>query len=123
MSKSKKISINNLGGYHPDPEKAKWPSGSIFEIEGKRLYDIVRGLKPDVIVEIGGYYGCSTSWLAKAVKDNKKGKVISIDNNTNRGEWSMIPESLLEFVEIVTADAFKCDVPKDIDIVCYLVLF
>ena len=26
------ISINNIGGYHPDPTLSKWPAGSIFEI-------------------------------------------------------------------------------------------
>ena len=119
MSKSKqsKINISNLGGYHPDATQAKWPMGSIFENEGKRLYDLIRKEKPLLIVEIGGYYGCSTSWLAKAVRDNKKGKVISIDNNSHHGEWSMVPDELKEFVEFRAEDALFCDVPKDIDMV------
>ena len=119
MSKSNKlkISTSNLGGYHYDPEIGKWPSGSIFENEGKRLYDLVRKLKPLLIVEIGGFVGCSTSWMAKAIRDNKKGKIISIDNNVHAGEWSLIPEELREFVEQRTADAFTCDVPEKIDMV------
>ena len=117
MAKSKKITVSNLGGYHPDSNIGLWPSGSIFEIEGKRLYDLVRGLKPLLIVEIGGFHGCSTSWMAKALRDNKKGKIISIDNDLQRGEWSLIPEELKEFVDLRTADAFTCEVPENIDMV------
>lgn len=117
MSKSKKITVTNLGGYHMDPEIGKWPSGSIFEIEGKRLYDLVRGLKPLVIVEIGGFNGCSTSWMAKALRDNKKGKIISIDSQVHGGHWALMPEELKEYAEFVNADAFTCDVPENIDMV------
>ena len=117
MEKKSKISITNLGGYNPNPSEANWTMGSIFANEGQRLYDLVRKLKPLIIVEIGGYYGCSTSWLAKAVRDNKKGKVISIDNNSHHGEWSMIPKELKQFVEFRVANAFECNVPKKIDMV------
>ena len=118
----KKITLSNIGGYHPDLEVRKtyaidWPAGSIFANEGRRLYDLVRGLKPKLIVEIGGFHGCSTTWMAMAIKANKKGKIISIDNDLQRGEWSMIPEELKEHIEFVTADALTCEVPKDIDMV------
>ncbi len=115
--KSKKITVSNLGGYHPESESCKWPSGSIFEIEGKRLYNLVRGLKPLLIVEIGGFHGCSTSWMAKALKDNKKGKIISIDNHVLIGHWKLMPDELKEFAEFISADAFTCDVPDNIDMV------
>ena len=88
--------------------------GSIFENEGQRLYEIVRELKPKLIVEIGGFYGCSTSWLAKGVKDNKKGKVISIDI---AAKWNLIPEGLKKYIEFVNDDAFLIEIPKNIDIV------
>ena len=110
------ITIKNLGGYHPNPDEAKWPIGSIFENEGQRLYDLVRKEKPLLIVEIGGFVGCSTSWMAKAVRDNKKGRIISIDNNAHAGEWSLIPKELKEFVEFVSDDCFQCKVPENIDL-------
>ena len=114
--KKSTITVKNLGGFHPDPDEAKWPIGSIFENEGKRLYDLVRKEKPLIIVEIGGFVGCSTSWMAKAVRDNKKGKIISIDNNAHAGKWSLIPKELKEFVEFVSDDCFNCPVPEDIDL-------
>ena len=115
------ITVENLGGWHPDKDiwekyLVQWPVGSIFADEGKRLYDLVRKEKPLLIVEIGCYYGCSTSWLAKAIRDNKKGKIISIDNNLQGGDWSLVPEELKKFVEFVKADCFQYKVPKNIDL-------
>ena len=118
MSKSSKskISISNLGGYHFNPEQSKWPVGSIFENEGKRLYDLVRKEKPLLIVEIGGYVGCSTSWMAKGLRDNKKGKIISIDNKVQVGNWSLMPKELKGFVTYVSEGCFTCKVPENIDL-------
>lgn len=112
-----KLSVNNIGGYHPNPELQSWPMGSIFENEGKKLYELVLKFKPKLIVEIGGYYGCSTTWLAFALKKNKTGKLISIDNQENLGNWSKFPEELKPFVEFVNADAFTYEPPKNIDMV------
>jgi len=91
--------------------------GSIFAVEGQRLYDLVRELKPKIIVEIGGFRGCSTSWLAQGVKDNGFGKVISIDNNEHHGYWSFLPNEYRKYVKCVIADARTCKVPADIDMV------
>ncbi|MCH7827570.1 MAG: class I SAM-dependent methyltransferase [Bacteroidetes bacterium] len=110
------ITVKDLGGYHPNSDESKWPVGSIFENEGKRLYDLVRKEKPLLIVEIGGFVGCSTSWMAKAIRDNKKGKIISIDNNAHAGKWSLIPKELKQFVAFAVNDCFSCKVPEDIDI-------
>ena len=108
----------NLGGYHPDPNirstyKIDWPCGSIFENEGIKLYELVRTHKPELIVEIGGHFGCSTSYLAYGVKDNKKGKVISIDINAS--SHKLLPKELSEYVEIIHKDATNFEPPKDID--------
>lgn len=43
------------------------------------LYGLVRGLRPDVIVEIGSARGKSTCALALACRQNGKGKVYAID--------------------------------------------
>ena len=111
------ISINNIGGYHPDPTLSKWPAGSIFEVEGQRLYDLVVELKPSVVVELGGFYGCSTMWIAKALRDNKKGKLYSIDNHINGGSWQLLPKTLQTKVKTITADVFKDEIDiKNVDI-------
>lgn len=111
--------MNNLGGWHPDENvrkdyKIQWPCGSIFENEGKRLYDLVRDMKPDLIVEVGAHFGCSTTHMAYALKDNGKGKIISID--VNEGSHSLLPDELKKYVEIVHADALTYPVPENIDI-------
>jgi len=116
-----KISIKNLGGWHPDQKERKsyaidWPIGSIFANEGRRLYDLVVKEKPKLVVEVGGYHGCSGAWIALALLKNKKGKLISIDNGQLNGKWSKIPDELKEVVEFVSDDCFSCDVPENIDI-------
>lgn len=123
MSKSKKskININNLGGWHPSEDERKqyaidWPCGSIFANEGKRLYDLVIKEKPSLIVEVGGYHGCSGLWMALALKKNKKGKLISIDNGQHAGMWSHIPDEFMDVVELRSDDALTCDVPENIDL-------
>jgi len=118
---NKKQSKLNIGGWHPSNEvrstyDINWPIGSIFANEGQRLYDLVIQEKPSLIVEIGGFYGCSTTWMASALKKNKKGKIISIDNSQLRGEWSLIPKGLEDYIELVEADAFTYPVPENIDI-------
>lgn len=120
LNKSK-ISINNLGGWHPDVNEwnkyaIQWPIGSIFANEGKRLYDLVVKEKPEIVVEVGGYHGCSGAWIALALQKNKKGKLISIDNGQLNGRWSLVPDSLKDVVEFIDGDCFTCDVPKNIDI-------
>ena len=121
MSKLKKSKINthNIGGWHPDPIVRRtygiqWPIGSIFANEGQRLYDLVRKLKPELIVEIGGFVGCSTTWMATALKDNKKGKIISIDNNAHSGRWKLVPSELKPFMKFINDDCFVCEVPENI---------
>lgn len=109
----------NLGGWHPDENvrktyKIEWPCGSIFENEGIKLYELVRNLKPELIVEVGAHYGCSTTYMAYALRDNKKGKIISID--INGGSHSLFPKELKEFVEIKHADALAFEVTENIDL-------
>lgn len=116
-----KLSVKNIGGWHPDESERKkyaihWPIGSIFANEGKRLYDLVIKEKPNLVVEVGGYHGCSGTWIAMALKKNRKGKLISIDNGTLNGRWSLVPDSLKEVVEFVNDDCFSCEIPENIDL-------
>jgi predicted O-methyltransferase YrrM len=65
---------NDIGGY---PEK--WPVGSIWEIDGKLLYSIVRCKKPQNVLEIGTRYGCSALHILKALDANNKGLLKTVD--------------------------------------------
>lgn len=82
-----------IGGYNNG-----WPVGSIFANEGQRLYDLIREHKPKKVIEIGALYGCSTTWIATALRDNGFGKLISIDHDPLA--WSMF--NMLEWGSIVT---------------------
>lgn len=98
-------SFDEIGGYHPDPTLRKWDMGSMWEVEGQMLYALVRHLKPELIVEIGGWVGCSASHLASAVRDNGVGQVISVDNvSEGREHGEMFPDELKQFVTFVRAD-------------------
>ena len=109
----------NLGGWHPDPYTRKtyaiqWPIGSIFANEGQRLYDLVIKHKPKLVVEVGSHAGCSSAWIASALKELGEGKLISIDINEN--SHSLLPKELKQFVQVVHQNAFDYKVPKNIDI-------
>ena len=104
--------MNNIGGY-----TTGWPVGSLFESEGKKLYDLVIEHKPKVIVEIGTLDGCSTTWLAAAVKENGIGHVYSIDNWQERGDKTgiLIPAELKEYITLIKEDALTYTFDKKID--------
>jgi len=69
---------DQVGGY---PEV--WPMGSIWEVEGKVLYALVRILKPEVVLEFGTGSCCSAAHITKAMNRNRKGKLYSIDRAQN----------------------------------------
>lgn len=65
---------DRVGGY---PEK--WPMGSIWEVEGKVLYALVRLLRPKVALEFGTGSCCSTAHICRAMNKNGVGQLISVD--------------------------------------------
>lgn len=70
---------DNIGGYHPSEASSKWPIGSLWDVEGKFLYTLVRAVRPANVLELGCFYGASTSHILAALNANKKGKLLSID--------------------------------------------
>lgn len=70
---------DSLGGFHPDPAQRKWDVGSIWEVEGKALYAIIRALKPKRVLEVGTHKGCSASHILLALTANSDGELTSID--------------------------------------------
>ncbi len=96
--------LDTIGGYHADESLRKWPPGSCWEAEGRKLYQLVRELQPEVIVEVGRWEGCSTSHLALGCDHNGRGKVYSIDIAAGMG--SKIPPELRKWIQFVTADVF-----------------
>jgi hypothetical protein len=103
----------DIGGFDLDREKQRWPAGSIFEAEGQKIYDIVRKYKPHKVIEVGAWYGCSTTWIAAALRDNEKGKLYSLDIGI--GSWSMVDRlAWKDYVYFWNCDALKykneCDI-------------
>ena len=87
---------DQIGGYHEDEEQAKWPCGSIWEVEGRVLYALVRMLKPKNVVEIGTFHGCSATHIASALVANGAGKLYAVDPAYNGGQ---IPEPYLDRIQ------------------------
>lgn len=101
-------SEDEIGGYHPDPAQSKWIVGSIFEVEGKALYAIVRALKPKRAVEFGALHGCSATHILSALEANGDGELVSLDVSGYAGEpmldaldkrWTFVGGDAVEYMQ------------------------
>ena len=94
---------DDLGGFHFNEALRKWPMGSLWGVEGQMLYALVRWLKPENIVQIGGWAGASAAHLALAVKANGKGHITSVDNggDGNAEHGQLLPDDLKPYVTLI----------------------
>lgn len=96
---------DNIGGYDIDEFNRMFPMGSLWAPEGQILYALTRWRKPAVVVEIGGWAGCSATHFATAIKANGFGKVISVDSGIGGQEHGkLIPPHLRDVVELVNSE-------------------
>lgn len=58
-----------------------------FYVYRNLLYYFIRETKPKIIIETGVLHGLTTTWILQALKDNKSGKLISID--LPRRDWNL----------------------------------
>lgn len=93
---------DTIGGFHADPTQRKWDVGSLWEVEGKVLYAIVRALKPEQVLEIGCFKGASSTHILTALEANGKGRLISVD--IADGSGSGIPDALRQRWQFVNAE-------------------
>jgi len=97
-----------------------WPVGSLWTVEGRILYALIRALQPNMVVEIGTNVGCSASHIASALKMNGTGKLMTFDtagsvvippdkdgHSAVYKPGQLIPDDLRPFVEVVNADGIK----------------
>lgn len=96
---------DTLGGYHWQSEKSKWKQGSIWEVEGKTIYALIRALKPRHVVEIGSWVGCSATHIATALSVNGEGHVTAVDVDPQAGE--SFPAHLASIRTTVTSDGIE----------------
>lgn len=60
------------------------------------LYSLIRMQRPKNVIELGCGYGCVSTILAQALKENNKGKLWCIDNQQ---DWPLIKEKLKKIGE------------------------
>lgn len=114
---------DKVGGFHNDPAQRQWQLGSMWSVEGQAIYAVVRAMKPQQIVEIGTWRGCSTTHILSALKANGSGRLISIDPLGNagelvpselRGQWTMLygkAEEVLPMAHVSAVDLVFEDGP------------
>jgi len=91
---------DSIGGW--DLNNGGWPIGSLWSVEGKFLYALIRLVQPELVVEIGTHRGCSTTHFATALDINGKGEIVSLD--LAEGVGDLIPAKLREVVSLVAAN-------------------
>ncbi len=57
----------------------KYHPADIGKENGRLIYSLIRENKPDIVVETGVCNGLSSAIILKALDDNKKGKLYSVD--------------------------------------------
>lgn len=72
----------NLTYFHDKP----FTPGAIGHINGRILYILTRGIKPDIVLETGVASGLSSAYILCALDDNKTGKLYSIDLPCEEGK-------------------------------------
>jgi len=74
---------------------------------GYFLHSLIRLTKPDVVVEIGTYKGVSSLWMARALKENNKGHLYTIDiyehSSPEEPRGLLKGAELLDFVSLIDA--------------------
>jgi predicted O-methyltransferase YrrM len=104
---------DTVGGYGAENGAPQWPGGSVWDVEGRALYAIVRALKPKTIVEVGSMVGCSTSHLALACKKNGRGDVYAVDP---AADFSRVDPTLRKHIRQIREDVFQWDPPQKVDL-------
>lgn len=88
--------------------KTAWPQGTGKPGERAALFALVRVLQPDLVIECGTNWGCSTTQFLSAMRENKKGRVQSVDiRNRTEGRpiGARIPPGLKDRWQFQRADA------------------
>lgn len=102
---------DTIGGFHADESLRKWPTGSLWAVEGQILYALVRALKPRRVLELGTYHGCSATHILAAMKANGRGELVCVDNGIDAPGATeigyMIPAQYLDSVSIANQDIME----------------
>lgn len=83
------------------------------------LYSLVRTLKPKLVIETGSFRGLSACYIGKALRDNKRGKLITceVDPKYHDMTRELITKArLVEHVECLLASSLDLDISEPIDL-------
>lgn len=86
------------------------PVGSLWSVEGRILYALIRAAKPTSVIELGTHAGASTVHIASALDANGSGKLTSVDNRSHPDPvkiGELVPDELRKLVTFKDADGIE----------------
>lgn len=75
--------------------------GSVGADTAACLYHLIRETQPDLVFEIGCYLGFSTLHIAKGLKENRRGRLVSFDLGTLWASAAVREAGLAEYVQLI----------------------
>lgn len=104
----------------PHPERWHMYDSMTAEAEVLEfLYTLVTTLKPSLVVETGSFLGVSTLWIAKALKANGFGKIISCEFDPvvfTQAREKIDASGLAEWIELRNESSLEMQVEGTIDL-------
>ena len=104
----------------PHPERWHMYDSMTAEAEVLEfLYTLVTTIKPELIVETGSFLGVSTLWIAKALRANGFGKIISCEFDPvvfAKAKEKIAASDLAEWIELRNESSLEMQVKGTIDL-------
>jgi predicted O-methyltransferase YrrM len=104
----------------PHPERWHMYDSMTAEAEVLEfLYTLVTTLKPSLVVETGSFLGVSTLWIAKALKANGFGKIVSCEFDPvvfAKAREKIAASGLAEWIELRNESSLEMQVDGTIDL-------
>lgn len=104
----------------PQPERWHMYDSMTAEAEVLEfLYTLVTTIKPELVVETGSFLGVSTLWIAKALRANGFGKIISCEFDPvvfGKATEKIAASDLAEWIELRNESSLEMQVEGTIDL-------
>lgn len=104
----------------PHPERWHMYDSMTAEAEVLEfLYTLVTTIKPSLVVETGSFLGVSTLWIAKALKANGFGKIISCEFDPlvfEKAKEKIVASGLAEWIELRNESSLEMQIDGTIDL-------
>lgn len=104
----------------PNPERWHMYDSMTAEAEVLEfLYTLVTTIKPSLVVETGSFLGVSTLWIAKALKANGFGKIVSCEFDPvvfAKAQEKIAASGLAEWIELRNESSLEMRIEGTIDL-------